>query len=186
MKKRIYLRPKRNSINRMRFDKFIIPIEARESWLNLCPENSWRVVLPFDLPEPVPQSLACKCDSVFVMTSGSRLDSVVYYMANLNRRDRGYIDQMPFGFAIITGSWTQGFLVQHGNWGGRTSTGSLMPPRYFNFEASQTASQQDYFATLSLPQSESGSLEELSSPSNHGAFKTVVGEINDIYKINNF
>jgi hypothetical protein len=146
------------------------------AWLNLTSPNSFRVLQPCDLPPtPLSPNLLSKCDSVLVMRSG--VQSGEYVVANLYRRDKGNIDQMPFGTAFVGNSGSSGILTHHGDWQGRTVAGSPSPPSCYQLsQPSQTAYNQS-FATLSLPSNVSGSIFDLTPKSNVDAFQRVLEEL---------
>lgn len=157
------------------FQKFQFNPSDAAAWLGLTSENSFRVIAPNSTPNPLPKSLLDKCDAVLVMRSGSKEED--YIVGNLYRRDKGMIDQMPFGSLYISGSGSAAMLTHHGDWIGRTFSGSKSPPTYFKLSDTGSGAYDTSFATLGLPAKESGSIFELKPQSNIGAFQRVIDEI---------
>ncbi|GBE29063.1 hypothetical protein BMS3Bbin04_00071 [bacterium BMS3Bbin04] len=154
---------------------FNVENQSKEKWLDLCPLNTWKIVSPDQLPTgSFPQPLLDKCDSVFVMTSGSD-EGVAYCMANANRIDeRAYaIDQQPFGLAFIGESPApSGCLMHHGDWDGRTT------PYPSGFESYISSSGiQDYYPLSELPAEASGSIQRLRIESQQEAFENIMNPI---------
>ncbi len=165
----------------MWFQYFNIPNETKPSWLGLCQDNGFAVVNSNGIPPPLSTGLLARCDTALVLRSGSLAngDDLVYIMANLNRADRGNIDQMPFGIAIISGSnFTSGVLVHHGNYDPmRTSSGSPVPRDYIALTPDQQTSFANNFSFCELPANATGALNELGISSQVNALDTLVTEL---------
>ncbi len=157
------------------FQPFPLNSGDSSAWLNLLPENSYRVVSPSLVPAPVASALLAKCDSVLLVRSGSKNEEFV--VANLYRKDHGKIDQMPFGTAFISGSGSAAVLTHHGDWLDRTASGSKNPPTYGSLSNTGSGIYEQCFATLVLPTKESGHIEELDPKTNVFAFHRVIEEI---------
>jgi hypothetical protein len=157
------------------FQKFPMQSGDVAAWLDLAPENSFRVIAPDEMPSHLPTELLEKCDAVLVMRSGSYEKE--YIVGNLYRRDKGKIDQMPFGSVIISGSGSSGVLTHHGDWEGRTFSGSDTAPSYYKLSEEGSGIYTSSFATLGLPSKESGSITEVTPESNVAAFEAVLEEL---------
>ena len=163
----------------MKYNWFNIDAEQRAVWEALCPVNEYRVVSPDKLPGPLPRALTEKFDSVFVAASGSP-NGVVYWMLNGNRVEWpsrrepcGAIDQQPFGIAFVgTSPLGSGCLVQHGNWPGRTT-----PPPCGLWTQVQASGIGQVYPLLEMPNSPSGSIQDLSVGSQQAAFNVLVEQI---------
>ena len=156
-----------------------IPFEGCDAfaWLNLVPPNSFRVFAPDAVPGPFSPNLIQKCAAILIMRSGSEGED--YVVGNLYRRDKGAIDQMPFGSLFVSGSSSAGILAHHGDWDARTFSGSNKPPSYCEISEIGSKGYEAGFATLGLPQQESGSIFDINPKSNIDAFSRIVGEIRD-------
>ncbi|SRR5258708_7223360 len=154
-----------------------IPISSGDAsaWLKVAPENSFRVIKPEEAPTPLSRDLLAKCDAVLIMRSGSKDQEFV--VANLYRRDKGKIDQMPFGTAFVSGSKSAGLLTHHGDWAGRTVSGSDAPPAYREISEGNATVCDQSFATLAMPEAPTGSIFDLTPKSNIGAFQRVLDEL---------
>jgi hypothetical protein len=106
-------------------------------------------------------------------------------MANLNRRHRGDIDQMPFGIAIISGSnFTSGALAHHGNYDpSRTAPASPIPRSYVTLTPDQELRFASNFSFSQLPPDQTGSLAALGIQSQVNALNAVVAELRPLIPI---
>jgi hypothetical protein len=157
------------------FQNFPLEDTDTAAWLDLTHRDSFRVLRPNEIPQFSPGLLA-RVDSVLLMRSGSAHEEFV--VANLYRRDRGgVIDQMPFGSMFVSGSGNAGLLTHHGDWEQRTFPESSSPPTYFQLSALGSGVYGSGFATLGLPETESGSIFDVTPRSNIDAFQRVVSEI---------
>ena len=159
------------------FQEFSFTSGDCSAWLSLTPENSFHVIAPSLAPGPLPQGLLEKCDAILLMRSGSRDQE--YVVANLYRRDGHAIDQMPFGSLIVSGSGSAGILTHHGDWQGRTFSGSNITPSFYRLSSSGSGAYSNSYATLGLPSKVSGSIFEATPQSNILAFQAVVDELNN-------
>lgn len=139
----------------------------RKKWIDVCPENTWRILKPEDIPDnPVPQDFWDKCDSVFVMVSGSE-DGLAFCMANANRIDEKNpeIDQQPFCLAFLGDDPApSGILIHHGDWKER----SIPIPNDF-YSYFRSSGIQEYYPLSQLPQNSSGSIDDLNIQGQHDA-----------------
>jgi hypothetical protein len=92
----------------MEFNWSPLPEAKRDTWLGLCPPNSYAVVKPAALGGLLSTGLLAKYDSVVLISSGVKNSNAVVFMANGQRAEKkvGAIDQMPFGFVCFSGDNT--------------------------------------------------------------------------------
>jgi len=103
-----------------------------------------------------------------------------YVVANLYRKDKGKIDQMPFGSSFISGSTSFGLLTHHGDWDDRTVSGTSEPPGYLILSEESSSAYHNSYATIAMPIQESGSIFDLDRKCNREAFGRVVAELKTI------
>jgi hypothetical protein len=84
---------------------------------------------------------------------------------------------MPFGTAFVGNSGSSGILTHHGDWQGRTVSGSASPPFYYPLSQTSETVYNQSFATVSLPSRVSGSIFDLTPKSNVDAFQRVLEEL---------
>lgn len=155
-----------------KYDWFDISNEQRTEWERLCPVNEFRIVRPDQLPSIIPRALTQKYDSVLIIASGSVSKDVAYYMVNGNRVDfkPQEVDQMPFGVAFVGNSAVaSGSLIQHGRWSKRTTK---PPPEFWTYVSSSGIG--NCYPLDELPNSPSGSIQDLKIASQNDAFGNIV------------
>ncbi len=131
-------------------------------WELLCPQGTYRLLSPTQLPEYFPSSLLAKTDSVLLVNSGN------LYMVDFNRVDKGKIDQQPFGFVFISGyAACSGGYLDHGNWSGRT----IDMPQHFR-DAVAASGIGNCYPFGDLPRIPSGPVSEL-APTYQSAFSNL-------------
>ena len=160
--------------SKMCYDFFDISAEQHTTWSQLCPAGEYRILAPTAIPGVVPTALLAKANSVLVMGSGSP-GGRVYYMANLNRIDQKAqaIDQQPFGLAFVgTMPLGSGCLIQHGNWGGRTSH-----PTADFWHCIQASGMKTYYPLADLPRADAGPISSLAFSSQGSAFSVIVTQL---------
>jgi hypothetical protein len=124
-----------------------------QMWWTWCPENSWRLCSPQELPDPtiLPGGIVPKLDSVVAINSGSLFALI------LNRVDLANIDQQPCGFVFVSGHIPQpGGIVQHPHYSGRTI---VAPPQSMQGIAASGIGLVHPFS--SLPTKSGGTFDEL-------------------------
>lgn len=158
----------------MDFDWSPLNKQQMQIYWDLCPVNEYRVFkLDFDLPG-VSTGLTAQCPVVLLASSGDE-NGRVYFMANLHRpdpKDRkgNAIDQMPFGFVFDNESpMLSGALIQHGNWGGRTTYPAPSAWRDVVGGVIEKYVELDVVPSLSA-----GSIFDLDRVSQHAAFSTLI------------
>lgn len=139
---------------------------------NLCPQDTsepWYKVIPKEqIPSVFPETFREKLDHAVVMGSGDAHGNV-YLVVNAHRVDlkASAIDQEPFGIVFDNGMpGESGVFIHHGGWDGRTESG--VPPEFWNHVAESGIG--NYYPPPSLPPNSSGSLHDLETTSNLGAF----------------
>ncbi len=135
--------------------------------------EGWWLITQAELPGFVPPSLRPKIDSALVITAPTSTGGTYYVLSTLrlDRKERAF-DNDPFGAILhITGPSTEGFLVHHGDWPGRTEA---IPPGLWD-ELTRDGIG-DYFFAIAPPGKRQGSLEELMVP-HSGAFRETVAVI---------
>jgi hypothetical protein len=164
----------------MEFNWSSLSEEKRDTWLSMCPQNSYAVVKPAALGGLMSTGLLAKYDSVVLVSSGVKDSNAVVFMANGQRADKkaGAIDQMPFGFACFSGdNNSSGVLIQHGNWEGRTTT----PPNSF-WTCMQNSGLGNCYPLAEVPSNPTGALDSLNIKSQTtGAFHTLLQELEKQY-----
>ena len=155
----------------MKYTYFDVSDEDRSEWENICPAGEFRVFPSGSIPGPFPEDLKKKFVNALVMASGS--GDYHFIMINGNRPDGDNIDQQPFGVLFSGSLPVKAVLVRHGSYDeGRTTT---MPP---DFETDWMAGATDLYKKLSeMPQSESGSIDDLGIASQQNAFEVVVKKL---------
>ncbi|MCK4977748.1 MAG: hypothetical protein KAS36_12515 [Anaerolineales bacterium] len=158
----------------MNFNWFDTSKIDRDKWNETCQPGKFTVVEPSKLGELMPTFplvLLNKSDSVLILASGSP-DGVAYYMANINRVDDKNleIDQHPLGIAFIGDEpLPSGCFVQHGDWSGRSSS----PPADF-WNCIQASGLGSCSPVTEIPNTTSGSIDDLQIQSQNEAFQVVV------------
>ncbi len=164
----------------MKYDWLELPAKEKDSWLQLCPPNTFRVVAPTEISGLLPDSLVKKYESVVILSSGVRDSDAVVFMANGYRVDakKSEIDQMPFGFGYLSGGGTtSGLLIQHASWTGCT----IKPPDDF-WNHIQQSGIGTCFPLPVLPSQKSGHISELQSVTQlHPAFTALIDGLKSQY-----
>jgi hypothetical protein len=135
------------------FDVWSASGQDLQKWWTWCPENSWRLGSPQDLPDPtiLPSGIVPKVDSVVAINSGPLFALI------LIRVDRANIDQQPCGFVFVSGQIAQlGGTVQHAHYCGRTI---VAPPHFMQGIAASGIGLVHPFP--GLPTKSVGSFDEL-------------------------
>ena len=137
----------------------------------LCPDGEYRVVTPDQFPDGIlSESLLKKTHSILVTASGTEAGRV-YFMCNLNRKDKKEIDQMPYGIGIEEHkTLPSGILVQHGNYHDDRTT--KLPENFYEF-----VSVSGTYPLKTMPPSDSGKLSDLGIGSQREAFDLLISEI---------
>ena len=104
-----------------------------EDWINLCSENSFKIVEPNEildyLPNPLQTGYARKLDTSIIINKvapfSDGTSSATYIIADLHRLDKGgyVIDQDPYIMASVSGEDSprpSGAFFLHGEWPDRT------------------------------------------------------------------
>jgi hypothetical protein len=154
-----------------------IPITSGDAstWLNLAKPNSYRILPVEEAPPPLPPDLLSKCEAILVMRSGTPNDE--YVVANLYRRDKSALDQMPFGAAFVSGVGISGVLTHHGDWEGRTISGVYQQPSGFQISDRASTAYSQSLAAMALPANNTGSIFDLSPRPNVEAFQDMLAQI---------
>jgi hypothetical protein len=130
------------------------------AWNGLCPQETFSVRRPSELPAYFSSGLLPKIDSVVLVHSGS------LFMVLFNRVHRQEIDQQPFAFIFPSGSPAlSGGFLDHGNWSGRT----MEMTREFA-QAIVTSGIGNCWPFSGLPEKPTGHVSEL-NPTFHAAFQ---------------
>lgn len=138
--------------------------------INLCPVGEYRVIPVGGFPTGIVSSeLLAKCDSVFVLCSGTDYGRT-YAMFNFNRIDGAEVDQMPYALAFDGGDvLPSGVLIQHGSYPGRTTP---LPNDYYPYVAASGT-----YPLKELPQAFEGSIKDLNIGSQEEALNLTVIEL---------
>jgi len=143
-------------------------ISSLSDMQSICPENEYRILSSGEYPPDIPEALARKFNQAIMVASGS--SHSVVYVVNGIRVDGQLLDEEPMivAFDRETGEGYGG-LIHHGGWPGRTSA---MPKQMQDHVLSSGI--ENYFPLGHLPQSRSGSLEELMRSSQSASFWSAV------------
>ena len=150
----------------MKFTRYDPPYASYNRWTGISLEGNYHVVKPDALTGLMPDTLLNKTNSVVVLASASGQFSV--YVANLNRVDfpDNAVDQHPY-IAVFDHSVSaaSGGFVDHGDWDGRTD----YPGNNF-FDAISASGITAHYPLEQMPNSTSGTLDELNTSSQKAAF----------------
>ena len=133
----------------------------------LCPVGEYRIVAPKEVPSGIlSPALSAKTHSILIMCSGTP-SGRIYVMLNLNRVDRGEIDQMPYGIAFDEfESIPSGVLIQHGDYTDRTTP---LPKGFHEYIA-----HSGIYPLEEMPPNDAGPITELKIGSQKEALKLLV------------
>lgn len=155
----------------MKYDWLPKPaLDVSDLW-SLCQPDCFVVVRAADLPSGMlPPSLLDKCESAFVMCSGTA-NGRYYFMVNLNRTDGREIDQNPYCIAFTSADFdSSGILVQHGSY----SSDRTMPlPDDFDTYVRGSG----VYPLATLPPHPNGRIGDIEAGSQLEAFRTVVARL---------
>ena len=139
-----------------------------EDYIKICPVNEFRILTSSQYPTDLPEDLTKKFNQAVMAVSAS--NSSVVCVINGIRVDKKELDEHPFVIAFdLENKKSFAGFIDHGNWEGRTTPISKEMKMHIDASGSNK-----YFPLKHMPQSSSGTLDDLFKTSQSASFVAIV------------